>query len=131
MFTKTGNSFLAPEHYAARIGTALRNELGSTHQATKTLMRWTNANERTVKNWLAGSSGPRGEHLVALVRHSDAALAAFLLMEDRQHIVTTIELPVLRQRLQSALEGIDAYLGQGVPPRSESPSQQGDTPGER
>lgn len=116
MFTKTGNSFLAPEHYAARIGTALRNELGSTHQATKTLMRWTNANERTVKNWLAGSSGPRGEHLVALVRNSDAALAAFLLMADRQHIVTTIELPVLRQRLQSALESIDAYLGQVLPP---------------
>lgn len=127
MFTKTGNSFLAPEHYAARIGTALRNELGSTHQATKTLMRWTNANERTVKNWLAGSSGPRGEHLVALVRHSDAALAAFLLMADRKHVVTTIELPILRQRLQSALEGIDAYLGQGVLPRSESPSQQGNT----
>lgn len=127
MFTKTGNSFLTPEHYAARIGTALRNELGSTHQATKTLMRWTNANERTVKNWLAGTCGPRGEHLVALVRHSDAALAAFLLMADRKHVVTTIELPILRQRLQSALEGIDAYLGQGVPPRSELPSQQGNT----
>lgn len=127
MFTKTGNSFLAPEHYAARIGKALRNELGSTHQAAKTLMRWTNANERTVKNWLAGTCGPRGEHLVALVRHSDAALAAFLLMADRKHVVTTIELPILRQRLQSALEGIDAYLGQGVPPRSESPLQQGNT----
>ncbi|USR39867.1 hypothetical protein L1F06_000085 [Ectopseudomonas hydrolytica] len=127
MFTKTGRFFLEPKQYAAGLAKALRNELGDTHQATKTLMRWTNANERTVKNWLAGSSGPRGEHLVALVRYSDAALAAFLMMADRQHVVTTIELPILRQRLQSALEGIDAYLGQGVPPRSESPSQQGNT----
>lgn len=117
MFTKTGNSFLAPEHYADGIGKALRHELGSTHQATKTLMRWTNASERTVKNWLSGVSGPRGEHLVALVRHSDAAMAAFLLMADRQHVVTTIELPLLRQRLQSALEGIDTFLERNQPSR--------------
>lgn len=114
MFVKTGNSFQGQDRYAVGIAKALRNELGSTHQATKTLMRWTNANERTVKNWLAGTSGPRGEHLVALVRHSDAALVAFLLMADRQHMVTTIELPLLRQRLQSALEGIDAYLEQNL-----------------
>ncbi|WP_313209913.1 hypothetical protein [Stutzerimonas nitrititolerans] len=116
MFTKTGNSFLAPEHYADRIGTALRNELGSTHQASKTLMRWTNANERTVKNWLAGASGPRGEHLVALVRHSDAVLVAFLMMANRQHALTTIELPRLRQKLQSAIDGIDAYLDENIRP---------------
>lgn len=115
MFTKTGNSFLEPKEYAAGVAKALRNELGDTHQATKTLMRWTNANERTVKNWLAGTCGPRGEHLVALVRHSDAVLAEFLMMANRQHAVTTIELPRLRQKLQSAIDGIDAYLDQSLP----------------
>ncbi|HIQ43639.1 MAG TPA: hypothetical protein EYH47_12915 [Pseudomonas oleovorans] len=118
MFTKTGRFFLEPKQYAAGLAKALRNELGDTHQATKTLMRWTNANERTVKNWLAGTCGPRGEHLVALVRHSDAVLEAFLGMANRQHVVTTIELPTLRQKLQSAVDGIDAYLGQNPPPRS-------------
>ena len=44
MFTKTGNSFLAQKQYAAGISRALHLELGDTHQATKTLMRWTNAN---------------------------------------------------------------------------------------
>ncbi|WP_137805883.1 hypothetical protein [Pseudomonas sp. G(2018)] len=110
MFTKTGNSFLAQEQYAAEIAKALHTELGETHQATKTLMRWTNANERTVKNWLAGSNGPRGEHLVALVKHSDLALAAFLGMAGRRHALTASELPTLRQKLQVAVEGIDLCL---------------------
>ena len=110
MFTKTGNSFLAQKQYAAGISRALHLELGDTHQATKTLMRWTNANERTVKNWMAGNSGPRGEHLVALVKHSDLALAAFLGMAERPHALTASELPILRQQLQTVIEGIDSYL---------------------
>jgi hypothetical protein len=114
MFTKTGNSFLVQKQYAAGIARALKMELGETHQATKTLMRWTNANERTVKNWMAGSSGPRGEHLVALVKHSDLALAAFLGMAERPHALTAAELPVLRQKLQIVIEGIDSYLCDGT-----------------
>jgi len=110
MFTKTGNSFLAQKQYAAEIARALHTELGETHQATKTLMRWTNANERTVKNWLAGSNGPRGEHLVALIKHSDLALAAFLGMAGRPYALTASELPLLRQKLEMAIERIDSCL---------------------
>ncbi|WP_413043806.1 hypothetical protein [Pseudomonas sp. YJ42] len=110
MFTKTGNHFLSHERYAQNLALALRGELGSTHQATKTLMRWTNANERTVKNWMAGSSGPRGEHLIALIKHSDVALAMILSLADRPFANTVLELPLLRKRLQAAVEGIDAFL---------------------
>jgi hypothetical protein len=113
MFTKKGNSFLAQKQYATGIARALHMELGGTHQATKILMRWTNANERTVKNWLAGSNGPSGEHLVALVKHSDLALAAFLGMAERPDALTASELPMLRQKLQSVLEGIDLCLCHG------------------
>ncbi|MGE8096619.1 hypothetical protein ACQKP6_01395 [Pseudomonas fluorescens] len=110
MFTKTGNSFLAQKEYAAGIAKALHMELGETHQATKTLMRWTNANERTVKNWMTGSNGPRGEHLVALIKHSDLALAAFLGMAGRPLALTASELPLLKQKLQMAIEVIDSCL---------------------
>ena len=110
MFTKTGNSFLAQKQYAAEIARALHMELGETHQATKTLMRWTNADERTVKNWMAGSNGPRGEHLITLVKHSDFALTAFLAMAERPHALTASELPQLKQRLQSAINGIDTCM---------------------
>ena len=53
------------------IAAALREELGSTHQAIKTVMHWTGASESAVKTWLAGSHGPSGEHLVALGRSSE------------------------------------------------------------
>ena len=51
--------------YAEAIAIALRQELDGTHQAVKTVMRWTGAGERTAKNWLAGARGPTGEHLVS------------------------------------------------------------------
>jgi hypothetical protein len=63
-------------------------------QATKTLMHWTNANEKTVKNWMAGSNGPRGEHLVALIKHSDYTLAACLRMAGRPNALVTAGLPL-------------------------------------
>ena len=66
MFPKKGNYFpngtgagKGKVSYAAAIAAALRAELGDSHQAVKTnTMRWTGANERTVKNWLAGKWGP-------------------------------------------------------------------------
>ena len=60
--------------YPLAIAYALKCELGSTHQAVKIIRRWTGAGERTVKNWLAGISGPSGQHLVDLIRHSDDVL---------------------------------------------------------
>jgi len=45
--------------YRTAIADALRRELGPTHQAIKTVMRWTGASERTAKYWLSGERGPR------------------------------------------------------------------------
>ena len=63
MFPKKGKEFprsptrIAPEDFAKAISTALRKELGSSHVAAKTVMRWTGASERTAKNWLGGVCG--------------------------------------------------------------------------
>lgn len=110
MFPKKGNSFLNHEQYAQGIAQALQTELGSTHQAVKTLMKWTDASERTVKNWLAGVSGPRGEHLIALIQHLDAALNTFLSMAQRKSTIVSAVLPSLRERLLTAVETIDLCL---------------------
>ena len=69
--------------YRRAISDALRRELGQTHQAIKTVMRWTGAGERTVKYWLSGERGPSGEHLIQLAMHSDAVLMMILTMADR------------------------------------------------
>jgi len=69
--------------YRKAIADALRRELGPTHQAIKTAMRWTGASERTVKYWLSGERGPSGEHLILLAQHSDAVLVTILTMAKR------------------------------------------------
>jgi hypothetical protein len=91
VFPVGAKTSVAAEAYAVDIGTALRGELGDTHQAIKKLVRWTGANERTVKNWLSGRVGPNGSHLVRLVRHSDAALQAFLGLAQRPSLFSAVK----------------------------------------
>ena len=69
--------------YRKAIADTLRRELGPTHQAIKTVMRWTGASERTAKYWLSGERGPSGEHLIRLAQHSDAVLITILTMAER------------------------------------------------
>lgn len=69
--------------YRTAIAAALREELGLTHRAVKTAMRWTGASERAVKYWIAGERGPSGEHLIALARHSDTVFHMVLLLACR------------------------------------------------
>ena len=92
MFPKTGNKFpqapavdKARSPYAQLVASALRTSLDDTHRAIKTVMLWTHANERTVKNWLSGTNGPNGEYLLALLGKSDAVVDALIgtLAQDR------------------------------------------------
>ena len=92
---------------------ALKSELGSTHQAVKIIMRWTGAGERTVKNWLAGISGPNGQHLVDLIRHSDDVLAVLLVMAGRQQVAAGQTVVDVRNKLAEAVEQIDVLIGEG------------------
>ncbi len=85
--------------YAALVAAALRSELGQTHQATKTVMRWTGAGERTVKAWLAGESGPGGARLIALMRHSEAVFRAVLVSAGRPLMLATANLAVVHKAL--------------------------------
>lgn len=91
--------------YAVVVAGALRDEVGETHNAIKTIVKWTGASERTVKNWLAGTSGPSGEHLISLARHSDEIFATLLLLagrEPRDHLPANA-LGNVREHLQQAL----------------------------
>jgi len=56
----------SPKDYAELIAKALKTELGNTHRSVKTIMQWTDASERSVKNWLSGESGPSGYFLLRL-----------------------------------------------------------------
>lgn len=58
--------------YAELIADALRQEHGNTHRTVKTIMHWTGASERSVKNWLSGEFGPSGYFLMRLCVKSPA-----------------------------------------------------------
>jgi len=109
MLPKTGRFLpgggMPPERrYAAAIAVALSAELGDTHRAVKTVMRWTGASERTVKNWFAGTTGPNGEHLIEVVRHSDAAFDTIMLLAGRKEVVAARKLADARETLVAMLE---------------------------
>ena len=89
--------------YALVIAGALHDQLGDSHRI-KTVARWTGASERTVKNWLAGSSGPSGEHLIALARNSDEVFDAILILTGRNPAAGGAKtVSELRATLQRAL----------------------------
>ncbi len=75
--------------------------------SVKTVMAYTGAGERTVKNWFEGKNGPNGENLVELVRHSDEVLEALLLMAGREDILAGKLLVDARDKLAEMLEIID------------------------
>ena len=113
MLPKKGTVFPNDENlesYPRAIAYALKCELGSTHQATKIIRRWTGAGERTVKNWLAGISGPSGQHLVELIRHSDDVLEVLLTLAGRQQTVAVQRLVDVRNKLAETVEQIDALM---------------------
>jgi hypothetical protein len=105
MFPKTGKKFPGEaaqplSTYATMIADVLRLELGNSHQAHKTLMRWTGANERTAKNWLSGSNGPSGEHLLQLMRNSDRVFEFVLQLSDRPVVLSNHKLAEIRNSLR-------------------------------
>jgi len=96
--------------YPLAVAYALKCELGSTHQAIKIIRRWTGAGERTVKNWLAGTSGPSGQHLVDLIRNSDDVLTVLLILAGRQQVVAAQRLVDLRNKLAETIEQVDTII---------------------
>ncbi len=90
--------------YAAVIAETLRETFGGTRMSVKTVMSYTGAGERTVKNWFEGKNGPNGENLVGLVRHSDEVLEALLLMAGREDILAGKLLVDARDKLIEMLE---------------------------
>ena len=96
--------------FTAVITETLREAFGRSGRSIKTVMGYTGAGERAVKNWFEGKNGPNGENLVKLVRHSDEVLEALLIMADREDILAGKLLVDARDELVEMLEIIDELL---------------------
>jgi hypothetical protein len=118
MFPKMGKTFPDDDEgkvdrikYQMAIAAALKRELGGSHRAIKLVMRWTGVSERTAKNWLAGSHGPAGEHLVELMRNSNEVAAAVLSLAGRGELKIGAGLHETRETLLQVLDVLDGLLG--------------------
>ena len=76
--------------------------------------------ERTAKNWLSGTRGPAGEHLIELLRNSDGVLEAILRLAKREPSLRLLDLFDARAGLRDMLQKFDELL---------EPSATGGSPG--
>ena len=87
-------------------------------------MRWTGAEERTIKNWFAGTNGPSGAHLVSMFRHSDVVLDACLRLAGRERIIADRKVIETREKLKELLTLFEAMSDKAVRQTSSSHSTQ-------
>lgn len=100
-------------NYASVVADALTIELSGSNRAIKTVMRWTGASERTAKGWLAGTNGPSGKHLIALLGNSDTLFGKILKLAGRGSLIEAAHLQVLRNTMAEAVASLDGLLVEG------------------
>ena len=98
--------------YLAEILQALRDELGATGGATKTIMRWTGASDRTARNWMSGAAGPSGYHLICLARESNSVLAAMLALSGRPELALSTDVHAVEVALAKAMGSLEVLKRQ-------------------
>ena len=62
-------------------------EFRDNHSMAKSIMACTGANERTVKNWIAGKNAPNAEALIALMGGSEVVLMSVLYLAGREGLM--------------------------------------------
>ena len=93
--------------FAEVISGTLCQAFGGSHASVKTVMAFTGARERTVKNWFGGKNAPSSANLVKLARHLDEILEVILLMAGRTKILSAKKLVDARGEVAKMLGLID------------------------
>lgn len=99
---------LGERAFAEQIGVALRDDLGATRRATKTVMRWANVSDTTARGWISGRAAPSGRHLLVLAANSAAVLAKVLALIDHSELGLALTLQEIQHRLEVALAHVCA-----------------------
>jgi len=99
----SSRQILSDSALAAQISKALRDELGSSRRATKTVMRWTGVCDKTARNWLSGRASPSGLHLIHLATNSTSVM--FVVLQLTGHADA---------RLGLSLERVEDWLAQSL-----------------
>lgn len=107
---------VAEASLSAEIGEALRNELGSSRRATKTVMRWTGVSDTTARSWLYGRGSPSGVHLVALAANSRPVLVVLLRLTGHDDLVIGLKLREIEEGLLQVIDQVRDIRGKTIGP---------------
>jgi hypothetical protein len=105
---------LTESAFAGHLAGALREDLGATRRAAKTVMRWTGVSDRTARAWLQGTTSPSGLHLVALAARSELVMAMVLRLTGHSDLGLVLRLHELETGLEQALCQVRALSGHGA-----------------
>ena len=89
--------------FVSLVSAALRHDLGSSARASKSIMKWTGASERSARNWLLGDKAPNGRHLVMLARHSPSIWQLILTMAEKPTVAIADDVVLAETALRRAI----------------------------
>ncbi|MEK6255855.1 MAG: hypothetical protein N2C13_00880 [Chloroflexota bacterium] len=103
--------------FVTEISDALHRAFGGSGKSIKTIMKYTGAGERTVKNWFEAKNGPNGKNLIKLAQHSDEVLETILMLAGRDNILAGKLLVDARDKLVEMIKIIE-YLSEKCQPNA-------------
>ena len=112
---RDSRSDLGESVLAAHIGKALRDELGGSRRATKTVMRWTDVSDTTARAWLNGQVCPSGFHLISLAANSRGVMFVMLRLTGYSDLEVGLNLREIESGLLKALAQIRAVRSENQP----------------
>lgn len=112
---RDSRSDLGESVLATHIGQALRDELGGSRRATKTVMRWTDVSDTTARAWLNGQVCPSGIHLISLAANSRGVMFVMLRLTGYGDLEIGLNLREIESGLVKTLAQIRAIRGNNRP----------------
>lgn len=116
--------------YAEVISIALKSELGRDPNRVKIVAYWTGANERTVINWLEGTSGPNGKYLIRLLRKSNVVYEMTMGLAQRPEAIAALNEKLLVNGNPANKSAHTASAGKPTPSLPDVPDRVPDVPGD-
>lgn len=105
---------LSEAQFAGLLAEALKQELGGSHRASKTIMTWTAVSDHTARAWLHGRKCPSSLHLLGLAAQSRLVMNLVLRLTGHDDIGVGFDLQALEIGLEEALNDVRALRAKGV-----------------
>lgn len=99
---------LSEAQFTELIAGALRDELGGSRRASKTIMAWTGVSDHSARAWLNGRKSPSSLHLLALAARSRLVMSLVLRLTGHDRVEIGIDLQTVESGLEDALNAVRA-----------------------